>query len=282
MSGSLAYYYQKIEEALKVHLESHSGEIPVLEEAMEVAVLNGGRRIRPLLALMVASQLPHPEAALPAALSTEFFHAASLVADDLPMMDDAETRRDHPALHAIYGEQNALLVSYALISEGFQMLGDSFSIYPEEEGKGKRLAQAIYLASLSTGLKGATGGQYLDLNVVPTTVDGLLDLLKRKTAALFHMAFGMGWIFGGGDLSKLSIVEQAAYDFGLGFQLADDLMDDESDRLQGKGFNLCHHLGRKRVKELLEETSENFKEAIKTLGLDASLFEELSISLQVV
>ena len=90
MSGSLAYYYQKIEEALKVHLESHSGEIPVLEEAMEVAVLNGGRRIRPLLALMVASQLPHPEAALPAALSTEFFHAASLVADDLPMMDDAK------------------------------------------------------------------------------------------------------------------------------------------------------------------------------------------------
>jgi len=279
--NSLSYFHQKIEEALRNHLEKKSGDLPELEEAMAYAVLKGGRRIRPLLALIIASQLPHPEAAMPAALSTEFFHAASLVADDLPAMDDAKVRRDHPTVHASFGEQNALLVTYALISEGFQMLGDSFSIYPEEVGKGKRLEQAVYLASLSTGLKGATGGQYLDLNAPPQTVDGLIDLLKRKTAALFHMAFGMGWIFGGGDLFKLPIVEQAAYDFGLSFQLADDLIDDESDRLQGKGFNLCHHLGRERVKELLNETVEKFKEAIETLGLDASLFEELSTVLLV-
>jgi len=279
MIFSITSCYQQIEEGLKKHLEAKSGDIPVLEEAMKSAVLQGGRRFRPLLALLVASQLPHPESALPAALSTEFFHAASLVADDLPMMDDAKTRRDHPSLHAVYGQQNALLVSYALISEGFQMLGDSFSLYPEEKGKGKRLEQAVYLASLSTGLKGATGGQYFDLNITPTTVEGVLDVFKRKTAALFHMAFGMGWIFGGGDLAQLPIVEEAAYHFGLSFQLADDLEDDESDRIQGKCLNLCHHIGRDRVKMLFEQTAGKFKEAIEKLHLDASLFDQISLAL---
>jgi geranylgeranyl diphosphate synthase type II len=273
--SSLDSLYNKVETALDQRIRDQGGEIPFMEEVISYAVLKGGRRFRPIISLLVADHLPFKEAALPAAMATEFIHAASLVADDLPSMDNASIRRERPATHTIYGESNAILATYALISDAFQLIGESASLYPVEKERGERLAKAVDLASKATGLKGLSGGQYLDLHQPPNSLEDFLELHRRKTAALFIAAFSLGWIFGGGDLKQLPQVEEAAHYFGLAFQLSDDVADEETDRSQEKGCNLCLLMGRDRVKTLLDETSKKFEKCVSNLGMPTTRFEEL-------
>ena len=104
-------------------------------------------------------------------------------------MDNAEVRRDAAATHIVYGESNAILTTYTLISDGFKLLAEAAALYPVAEERGIRLMEGTNLASKATGLKGLSGGQYLDLHEPPKSLDALLDLFKRKTAAPFNAAF---------------------------------------------------------------------------------------------
>ena len=92
-----------------------------LSKAVSYALLSGGKRIRPLLVLQIAKALGK-EVVFDAALSVEYFHTASLIADDMPCMDDDEVRRGMTCLHIKYGEATALLASYALITAAFERI----------------------------------------------------------------------------------------------------------------------------------------------------------------
>src|SRR5689334_6318506 len=95
------------------------GEKTKLRDACEYAITNGGKRFRPLIVLLIAEALGNGLNVYEAALSVEFFHTSSLIADDLPCMDNDDERRDKPSTHKVYGESIALLASYALITAAF-------------------------------------------------------------------------------------------------------------------------------------------------------------------
>ena len=117
LAALLKPYQQRFEVAVKKNLFLF-GENGKMREACEYALLNGGRRIRPSIVFMVAEALKRQAEVSHAALGAEYIHTASLVADDLPCMDDDDERRSKPAVHKVFGEAVALLASYALISAG--------------------------------------------------------------------------------------------------------------------------------------------------------------------
>jgi geranylgeranyl diphosphate synthase type II len=98
------------------------GEKTKLRDACEYALTNGGKRVRPLIVLLVGEALGNGLEVHEAALAVEFFHTASLIVDDLPSMDNDDERRDKPSLHKVYGEAIAILASYALMTGGFEKI----------------------------------------------------------------------------------------------------------------------------------------------------------------
>lgn len=114
----LERYRSRFEKELPLAIEQ-MGEKNVLRDACEYALVCGGKRLRPLIVLMTADALAQGLDVLPAALSVEFFHTASLIADDLPCMDNDDFRRNRPSLHKAFGESIAILASYTLIAEGY-------------------------------------------------------------------------------------------------------------------------------------------------------------------
>ena len=120
-------YKQYIEQKLRESVEQLGDKNP-LRDACEYAFLNGGKRFRPALVLMIAKGIGFEADVSQAALGIEFFHTASLIADDLPCMDNDEERRHKPTTHRIYGESTALLATYALISAGYACLAKNGNI----------------------------------------------------------------------------------------------------------------------------------------------------------
>lgn len=231
-----------------------------LAEACAYALTSGGKRLRPLIVLWVAEALNKGLEVSDAAFSVECFHTASLIADDLPMMDDDDERRGKPTTHKVFGEAAALLASYALIAEGYRCLTSLADPL--------RLQLAVETASHCTGVHGATGGQYLDLYPPNQDEATVREIFRLKTAALFELPFVLGWLFGGGAVDKLDAVKQAAEHFGIAFQLADDLDDQKTDSQN----NLVLIQGESEVKVSLQKELSLFQATLSSLQIDPQLF----------
>lgn len=261
----------------KVQFEAHlKKSIPnlceksKLRDACEYALLNGGKRIRPILVLMIANALQQGKMPLDACLSVEFFHTASLIADDLPCMDNDDYRREKPSTHKVFGETVALLASYAMITEGFEMIHHSALGFPGEVGM-----LALSCATKGSGLQGATGGQFYDLFPKGKSLDDIREIIEMKTVTLFEVAFVFGWLFGGGDTRLLDDVKRAAYHFGMAFQIADDLDDLEQDNWNDETPNLALCLGQDQALFLLEGELKTFQSKMKKLQIFNPEFEQL-------
>lgn len=234
-----------------------------LREACIYALKTPGKRFRPVLVLMMAKALNPEIEVSEAALAVEFFHTASLIADDLPCMDDDDARRDRPSLHKVFGEDVALLASYALISEGYRLLTQNgYTLKKMGVSFAERVDEICILAvqnvSYNTGVYGATGGQFLDIHHQSLSLPELREILQKKTVSLFEISFVLGWLYGGGELEKLPLIKQAAYHFGMAFQIADDLSDMEQDRLNGRQANMALLLG-------FENACKEFQAEMKAL-----------------
>jgi geranylgeranyl diphosphate synthase type II len=270
-------YRQSIEKTIINHFSSMEASLAgvktPLQEACEYALLNGGKRFRPSLLLMVAKALNKGWEPLQAAFAIECFHTASLIADDLPCMDNDDFRREKPATHKVFGEATALLASYALISEGYKALAlcpaPSLSVYP----------LAIENVSNNTGLLGASGGQYWDICPKDLSLDEAFKIIHMKTGTLFEISFVLGWLYGGGDAKLLHLVKQAAYHFGIAFQIADDFGDQEQDRKNGRLINIANLIGTQKAEEMFHVELNSFLLRIKDLGLEESDLVHLSSSL---
>jgi geranylgeranyl diphosphate synthase, type II len=265
-------YRQLIECKLQEHVEQ-LGPKNSLRDACEYALLNGGKRFRPALVLMIAKALGHGVDVSQAALSVEFFHTASLIADDLPCMDNDQERRNKPTLHLVYGESTALLATYALISAGYASLAQNAQLirqssHPFAHQSHDLCRLAIENASHNTGLWGATGGQFLDLNPsLHRPLPYLQELIHKKTGTLFEISFVLGWIFGGGELSQLDRVKKSALHFGRAFQIADDLGDQEQDLTRGS-LNMANLLGEEKAQQIFHEEIDQFTQTLNELNLD--------------
>ncbi len=272
----LQRYQLQIEHALGEAVLQLGEESP-LRAACEYSLLVGGKRLRPAVVLMVADALGARHSVIKAALATEFLHTASLIADDLPSMDNAELRRDALTLHRKYGEDVALLATYALIAAGYGYIAENALELKQLEPAGEWdhvCVLAIANATRNTGIHGTTGGQYLDLHPPAVLEDALARLIHLKTTTLFEVSFVLGWLFGGGNRDQLPSVAELSRNFGLAYQIADDLDDLEEDRQLGRGVNYALQFGETQARVQLSAALDACEQLAHTLGLrGAALFE---------
>ncbi len=195
-----------------------------LLEAVEYALLGPGKRVRPALCVASAQACGgRPEQAWPAAAAVEMIHAFSLVHDDLPAMDDDDTRRGRPTLHKHAGEAMAILAGDALVALAFEWLAGS-----PDDSAGSVEASAL-IASLAAATTDMVCGQVDD--TLPNLAEGvdeaskLLRVHERKTGALLKASCTMGAISVGADADQLAAISAYGVAVGLMFQIVDDLLD---------------------------------------------------------
>jgi geranylgeranyl diphosphate synthase type II len=256
---------------------SQMGEKTKLRDACEYALKSGGKRLRPLFVLMISDALCYGLDAIPAALSVEFFHTASLIADDLPCMDDDNERRNRPSLHVAFEESIALLASYTFIACGYEGIYKNGQLMKADARFAKSADAAtiacLEIATRCAGIKGATNGQFLDLFPPDAKWETIQKIIVQKTVTLFQISFAFGWLFGGGDLAQLKKVEDTAYHLGMAFQIADDLQDEDQDATHLNEINIAAALGRAHAFALFEEEMEKFEAGLKELGIWNKDFE---------
>ena len=213
---------RRIEDVLARALPRADENPVALSQAMRYAVLEGGKRMRPLLAYAAGEVAGAPlESVDAAAAAVELVHAYSLIHDDLPCMDDDALRRGKPSCHAAFGEATALLAGDALQALAFGVLA---------EGRLAGGAQACSLLADASGVRGMAGGQAVDLASVGARLsqDELEAMHRMKTGALIRAAVRLGAVCG----RTLAPHETAALDAyagaaGLAFQVTDDVLDVE-------------------------------------------------------
>lgn len=269
-------YQEVVNHALKECIP-YFGKKNSLRDACEYALLSGGKRFRPAIVLMVARELDKisQRFVLPVALSVELFHTASLIADDLPCMDDDAERRGKPATHIAFGEDVAILATYALIAEGYQGIYRAIEVLRKQyQGPNwDRIGMvALEQAAKSTGTSGATGGQFLDLHPENQSLYSLTEILEKKTASLFELSFVFGWLFGGGGLNSIDQVRRLSYHFGMAFQLADDFGDLEQDSAMKEQTNFALLQGRESAKESFYKEIGAFYRLLKDLKIESEEF----------
>ncbi len=232
---------------------------PVLSQAMRYAVLDGGKRLRPLLVLaaaeaVAATDVKSSQAALRAACAVELIHAYSLVHDDMPCMDNDILRRGKPTVHVKFGEAQALLAGDALQALAFELLTPA----PDVVGTAVQATLCRILA-LSAGCHGMAGGQAIDLASVGKllAIDELHMMHRLKTGALLQASVMMGAACGtASPAAKIALHEYGAA-IGLAFQVVDDVLDVTADTAT---------LGKTAGKDA-EQDKPTF---VSLMGLDAS------------
>ena len=193
-----------------------------LGEAMRYGVLDGGKRLRPLLVLAAAQAAQgQPEAAMRAAVAVELIHAYSLVHDDMPCMDNDVLRRGKPTVHVKFGEAQAMLAGDAMQALAFEVLTPDEGVEP---GMQARLCRLLARAAGHTGM---AGGQAIDLASVgkPLAEDVLRDMHRRKTGALLQASVQMGAACGTVDRQAWHALSEFGATIGLAFQVVDDILD---------------------------------------------------------
>ena len=198
-----------------------------LGDAMRYAVLDGGKRLRPLLVMATCEAVEgDPAAALRVACAVELIHAYSLVHDDMPCMDNDVLRRGKPTVHVKFGEAQALLAGDALQALAFELL-------TPDDGSVKPAVQAVLcrLLAQAAGYQGMAGGQAIDLASVGKALSSeqLHDMHRLKTGALLQASVMMGSACGVASGAAQSALRDYGSAVGLAFQVVDDILDVTAD-----------------------------------------------------
>ena len=243
---------EDVEHALErwVSEESPAG----LGTAMRYAVLDGGKRLRPLLVLAASDAVSGDRAAaLRAAVAVELIHAYSLVHDDMPCMDNDVLRRGKPTVHVKYGEAQAMLAGDAMQALAFEVLT------PDEGVSPQLMSTLVRLLARASGHAGMAGGQAIDLASVGRQLDEatLRDMHRRKTGVLLQASVLMGAACGPVDAGALAALSEYGAAVGLAFQVVDDVLDVTQE---------SHVLGKTAGKDV----DQNKPTFVSLLGLEAA------------
>jgi farnesyl diphosphate synthase len=222
----------RVEQALSCWVAVSAGApvangVARLEQAMRYAVLDGGKRLRPLLVLAACEAVNgEREAALRAACAVELIHAYSLVHDDMPCMDNDVLRRGKPTVHVQFGQAQALLAGDALQALAFEILTpEGLAVPPETQ------ARLCRLLAQAAGYQGMAGGQAIDLASVglPLTSPELHEMHRLKTGALLQASVMMGAACGSATAAVHGALKDYGAAIGLAFQVVDDVLDVTAD-----------------------------------------------------
>ena len=291
MSNSLKEYLKfcqhRVETALEQRLPSEN-KLPIkLHRAMRYCVLDGGKRMRPMLTYCAGRALGlSPEMLDAQACAVEFIHVYSLIHDDLPAMDDDSLRRGKPTCHIAFDEATAILTGDALQALAFEVLAHDPAITAAPEN---RLKMITTLAKAS-GSQGMVGGQAIDLESVGTKLNlpELENMHIHKTGALIRASVNMAALSASNiDPEIAKKLDHYAKYIGLSFQVKDDILDVESDtatlgKTQGKDSSNQKPtypalLGLTGAKQKALELHEMALESLSVLSSEADLLRELSL-----
>jgi len=221
---------------------------------MRYAVLDGGKRLRPLLVMAAAEAVSGDSAsALRAAVAVELIHAYSLVHDDMPCMDNDVLRRGKPTVHVKYGEAQAMLAGDAMQALAFDVLTPDQGMSPQ------LMSTLVRLLARASGHDGMAGGQAIDLASVGRSLDerSLRDMHRRKTGVLLQASVMMGAACGPADATALAALSEYGAAVGLAFQVVDDVLDVTQE---------SHVLGKTAGKDV----DQNKPTFVSLLGLEAA------------
>lgn len=276
-------YSQRIDKLLKQQIQQLPPQPEKLRQAMEYALLMGGKRVRPFLVYACGDMLGVNQTDLDVcALAIECIHAYSLVHDDLPAMDDDDLRRGHPTCHIAFDEATAILVGDALQTLAFEVLAN-MPLSPSVEHK---RIQLIRLLSQASGFRGMCGGQAMDLDATDKQIplEQLEQLHLLKTGALIQAAVAMA-----AELAPEASIEQQellqvyAKAIGLAFQVQDDILDITSDtQTLGKpqGSDLSQNkstypelLGLEGAQQLAQQLLQQSLQALQALPYNTNILQ---------
>lgn len=240
----IVYYQTRVNAALAAYLPDVEQVPQRLHQAMHYAVLNGGKRIRPLLVYATGEALNiTPELLDPIACSIELIHAYSLIHDDLPAMDDDALRRGQPTCHIAFDEATAILAGDALQSLAFSVLANikPTLIAPTQ------ILQMLSILAKATGAAGMAGGQAIDLAATGQQISlaELENMHSLKTGALIQACVQLAALAAAQRADKTSVSLQTyAQCVGLAFQIQDDILDVETTTVilgKQQGADISRH-----------------------------------------
>ena len=295
-----------IDEALNRELETAVDERRELLEAMRYAVFSGGKRLRSQLTLECAGVTNDAaiERALPAACAIEMIHAYSLVHDDLPVMDNADTRRGRPSCHKKFGEALAILAGDALLTLAFETLTRN-----TDETNAWNTLRATMLIAKAAGAEGMVGGQAIDIawsnatnatsvsgaphasgapetsNQTVVSGESLMQMHALKTGALIEVSCEVGALLGGGNATQIEAMRCYGAHLGRAFQITDDILDAIGDpRQTGKAATddingkatAPQVFGMQGAREMALQAGESAIEALRDLGDEAKALRQLA------
>lgn len=271
-------------------LPKEEGLHKTIFSAMNYSVKSPGKRLRPLIMMetykMFGGQLPSRELQhFMAAL--EFIHSYSLVHDDLPAMDNDDYRRGRKTTHVVYGEAMGILAGDALLHYAFETAANAF--YPECDYV--KVAQALQILTVKSGVNGMVGGQVVDVELEGTDLsyDQLDFIYRLKTAALLECAMMIGGVLSYANPEEVTQLEAIARAVGVAFQIQDDILDITSTTQElGKpvGSDAKNHkvtyavlAGIEKAQKQVEQLSDQAIQSLHELHRDDEFLTELLVSL---
>lgn len=276
---------EKIDEVIGEHLDKLKYPA-VIAEGMRYSVLNGGKRLRPMLLLMTLEALGADEnLGYSTATAIEMIHSYSLVHDDLPALDNDDYRRGKPTTHKKYGEAEAILIGDALLTHSFNVVSAG-----NMHLSGDKIAKLVALTSEYAGINGMIGGQMVDIESEGREIElpTLQYIHTHKTGMMIKLPVEAACIIGEADEETREKLTEYSELIGLAFQIKDDILDVEGEfEKLGKPVGSDEELekstypqifGMERAKEILDEKIEKAKAvAVEALGDEgAGMFIELA------
>lgn len=251
-----------------------------LMKIMKYAVMNGGKRIRPVL-MMAAFEIysEEIEKVLPYCSAIEFIHSYSLVHDDLPAMDNDDLRRGKPTCHKAFTEYGAILAGDSLLNMAFEIMLSN--VYDS-----KKCLKAMNYIAKASGAKGMCAGQMTDMEGRISDFDTLKEMCSQKTGELLKASVLAGAVLGGADEEDIKILSEFADLLGLIFQIKDDVLDVVStSEIMGKNIKsdeknnkitFVSKYGLKKAYELIEEYKNEALEKICGISGNTEFLKEIT------
>lgn len=218
---------EEIDALLAEYLPKEEGWAKNVMKAMNYSVMAGGKRLRPMLMCETYRLFGGSGSQIkPFMAAIEMIHTYSLVHDDLPAMDNDEYRRGRKTTHVVYGEAMAILAGDGLLNYAFET---ALKAFETEAADAVKTARALSILANKAGIYGMIGGQTADIEAEnlgdQVTQEHLLFIHAHKTAALIQAAMMVGAVLGGANEEQLALIERAAYEIGIAFQIQDDILD---------------------------------------------------------
>ena len=214
----------EIEEMFRSFLPAEEGFARTMAQAMNYSMLAGGKRLRPMLIQETYRLFGGTEkVAEPFMAGMEMIHTHSLIHDDLPVLDNDDYRRGRLTTHKVYGEAMGVLSGVALLNYAYETMLQAFSLTKDQD----RVICALKVMAEKTGIHGMLGGQSVDVenDGKPLEKEMLDYIYRNKTSALIEASMMTGAILAGADEQQVAVVEEAAGNIGLAFQIQDDILD---------------------------------------------------------